>query len=55
MGNTADPSALKTYGPGDFLYIPPRHAHWGGSTAQGPSVIQLHGEGPFQLVLGAPK
>ena len=55
MGNTADPSALKTYGPGDFLYIPPRHAHWGGSAAQGPSVIQLHGEGPFQLVLGAPK
>lgn len=55
MGNTADPSALKTYGPGDFFYIPPRHAHWGGSTAQGPSVIQLHGEGPFQVVLGAPK
>jgi uncharacterized protein (TIGR02246 family) len=55
MGNTADPSALKTYGPGDFLYIPPRHAHFGGSTAQGPSVIQLHGEGPFQVIIGPPK
>lgn len=55
MGNTADWNALKTYGPGDFLYIPPRHAHFGGSAATGPSVIQLHGEGPFLLNLGAPK
>ena len=55
MGNTADWSALKNYAPGDFLYIPPRHAHFGGSAAQGPSVIQLHGEGPFQVMLGAPK
>ena len=55
MGNTADWSALKTYGPGDFLYIPPKHAHFGGSASSGPSVIQLHGEGPFLLMLGAPK
>jgi uncharacterized protein (TIGR02246 family) len=54
MGNTADWSALKTYGPGDFLYIPPRHAHFGG-TGQMATVIQLHGEGPFQVMLGAPK
>ncbi len=54
-GNTADWSALKTYAPGDYIYIPPRHAHFGGSAAQAASVIQLHGEGPFQLVLGAPK
>jgi uncharacterized protein (TIGR02246 family) len=54
-GNTADWNALKTYAPGDFIYIPPRHAHFGGSAASGASVIQLHGEGPFQLVLGAPK
>jgi len=53
MGNTADANALRTYGPGDFLYIPPRHAHFGG--AQGLTVIQLHGEGPFQVILGAPK
>lgn len=55
MGNTADWSALKTYGPGDFIYIPPKHAHFGGSAAQGPSVIQLHGVGPFVVNLGAPK
>jgi quercetin dioxygenase-like cupin family protein len=55
MGNIADWNALKSYGPGDFLYIPPKHAHFGGSAAQGPSVIQLHGEGPFQVILGAPK
>jgi uncharacterized protein (TIGR02246 family) len=54
-GNTADWNALKTYAPGDFIYIPPRHAHFGGSAASGASVIQLHGEGPFQLVLGPPK
>lgn len=55
MGNTTDWNALKTYAPGDFIYIPPRHAHFGGSGAQGTTVIQLHGEGPFQLILGAPK
>ena len=55
MGNTADWSTLKTYAPGDFIYIPPRHAHFGGSAAQGSSVIQLHGEGPFLLMLGPPK
>ncbi|MFL5594657.1 MAG: DUF4440 domain-containing protein, partial [Gemmatimonadaceae bacterium] len=31
MGNTADANALKTYAPGDFIYVPPRHAHFGGS------------------------
>lgn len=55
MGNTANWSALKDYGPGDYIYIPPRHAHFGGSAATGPSVIQLHGQGPFQVIVGAPK
>jgi uncharacterized protein (TIGR02246 family) len=55
MGNTADWSQLKTYGPGDFLFIPPKHAHFGGSAASGPSVIQLHGIGPFLVNVGAPK
>jgi uncharacterized protein (TIGR02246 family) len=55
MGNSADWSTAKTYSPGDFLYIPPRHPHFGGSAAGGASVIQLHGQGPFQVVLGAPK
>ena len=55
MGNTPDLNALKTYAPGDFIYIPPKHAHFGGSDTSGPSVVQLHGEGPFQTILGAPK
>ena len=55
MGNTANESVIKSYGPGDFLYIPARHAHFGGSTAQEASVIQLHGDGPFQVIVGAPK
>jgi len=54
MGNTANWNALKNYGPGDYIYIPPRHAHFGGSPASGPSVIQLHGQGPFQVIVGAP-
>jgi uncharacterized protein (TIGR02246 family) len=53
MGNTANASAIRTYGPGDFLYIPARHAHFGGAT--GTTVIQLHGTGPFEIKLGAPQ
>jgi uncharacterized protein (TIGR02246 family) len=55
MGNTANWGALKNYAPGDYLYIPPRHAHFGGSPASGASVIQLHGQGPFDVIVGAPK
>jgi uncharacterized protein (TIGR02246 family) len=54
MGNTANWGALKNYAPGDYIYIPPRHAHFGGSPSTGPSVIQLHGQGPFQVIVGAP-
>ena len=50
MGNTANWNATHSHSPGDFLYIPAGHAHYGG--ARGPTVIQLHGEGPFQIVLG---
>jgi uncharacterized protein (TIGR02246 family) len=53
MGNTADYGAVKTYAPGDFIYIPAEHAHFGG--AQGVTVVQLHGDGPFAIKLGAPK
>jgi uncharacterized protein (TIGR02246 family) len=52
MGNTLDASALKNYSAGDYLYIPPRHAHFGGSPSG--AVIQLHGIGPFQVIVGAP-
>jgi ketosteroid isomerase-like protein/quercetin dioxygenase-like cupin family protein len=53
MGNTADWSALRSYAPGDFLYLPAQHAHFGG--AQGVTVVQLHGEGPFEIKLGPGK
>ncbi|MDQ6691084.1 MAG: hypothetical protein M3Z18_11300 [Gemmatimonadota bacterium] len=39
--------------PGDFIYVPARHPHYGGARQE--TVIQLHGEGPFQLFLGSPK
>jgi uncharacterized protein (TIGR02246 family) len=53
MGNTADWSTLRNYAPGDFLYLPAEHAHYGG--AQGVTVVQLHGEGPFEIKLGPGK
>lgn len=53
MGNTVDWNAVRAHAPGDFLYVPPAHAHYGG--ARGVTVVQLHGEGPFQIVLGPGK
>lgn len=53
MGNTFDASALHSYGVGDYVYMPPRQPHFG--QARGVTVVQLHGRGPFQLNLGAPK
>ena len=52
MGGKVDDKTLRTYGPGDFLYLPARSAHFGG--AKGLTVIQLHGIGPFTINLGTP-
>ncbi len=52
-GNTADWSQVKTYGPGDYIFAPARHAHFGG--AQTETVVELHGIGPFAINLGVPK
>jgi uncharacterized protein (TIGR02246 family) len=41
----------RAYAPGDFLYIPPRHSHYG--FIRGETILQLHGNGPFTVVLGA--
>lgn len=49
MGERPDASKLKAYGPGDYLHIPAKHPHFGG--AQGYTVIQLHGQGPFAINL----
>ena len=50
MGNTADESKLKSYGPGDFIYAPARMSHFGG--AKTATEIQLNGNGPFAINLG---
>ncbi len=50
MGGTANPAIVKNYNPGDFIFIPARMSHFGG--AIGPTVIQLHGTGPFAINLG---
>lgn len=52
MGDTRDASKLREYGPGDYLFIPAKHPHFGG--VQGATVIQLHGTGPFELKLSQP-
>lgn len=49
MGKKADESQLQSYAAGDFLYIPPEDPHFGG--AKGETVIQLHGVGPFEVLL----
>ncbi len=49
MGDTVDESQLVSYGPGDFMNLPAEHPHYGG--AKGFTVIQLHGDGPFEILL----
>lgn len=49
MGEEEDESSLDDYGPGDFINIPAEHPHFGG--ASGETVIQLHGMGPFEILL----
>jgi quercetin dioxygenase-like cupin family protein len=49
MGERLQESSLKSYGVGDYLYVPPKHPHYGG--ARGYTVIQLHGLGPFAINL----
>lgn len=51
MEGTGGQSDMRTYAPGDYLYIPAHMAHAGG--AKGVTVIQLHGMGPFAINLGS--
>ena len=52
MGDKAEGGTTTGYQVGSFLNIPARMAHFGG--ARGATVIQLHGEAPFKIVLSAP-
>jgi len=48
-----DESAAQTkYAPGDYLFIPPTMPHSGGADVE--TVIQLHGVGPFEIILANP-
>ena len=53
MGNAFDASPLHTYGPGDFVYLPPQQSHFG--QAHGVTIVQINGRGPFVINPGAPK
>lgn len=49
MGEAFDESELVSYGPGDYLFIEAENPHFGG--AEGRTVIQLHGVGPFDIMV----
>lgn len=47
MGEEFDDGALKTYRPGDYLFIAAENAHFG--AVKGRTILQLHGTGPFEI------
>lgn len=49
MGEEFDDGELVSYGPGDYLFIAAENPHFGG--AEGRTVIQLHGVGPFDIMV----
>lgn len=49
MGERADESRLQRYLPGDFIFADAKKPHFGG--AKGRTVIQLHGAGPFDIIV----
>ena len=49
MGGKRDDAARKEYGPGDYHLLPGRMPHFG--RVEGPTVVQLHGMGPFEIKL----
>ncbi len=48
MGDTFDEGQMQTLSAGSFGAIPPRMRHY--AMAQGETVLQLHGTGPWRLV-----
>ena len=52
MGDKEGAGTSETYSAGTFIYIPGKEAHYGG--ARGATVVQLHGQAPFKIVLSAP-
>lgn len=48
MGDQWDSKTMKTFKAGDFEAIPAKANHF--AQFKGPTVIQIHGEGPFDLI-----
>ena len=53
MGNSVDMSSTQRFRAGDFAFIPARQPHYGRAT--GTTVLQISGQGPFQLNTGVPR
>jgi quercetin dioxygenase-like cupin family protein len=53
MGTSLETTTQRAFNAGDFVYIPPRQPHF--AQARGATVVQITGNGPFQLNLGVPK
>lgn len=53
MGNSVDMSSTQRFRAGDFAFIPARQPHFGRAT--GTTVLQISGQGPFQLNPGVPR
>lgn len=49
MGEEFDESELEEYGPGDYIFVEAENPHFGG--AEGRTVVQLHGTGPFDIAV----
>jgi len=49
MGKKYDAAALQTYEPGDYLYIAGENPHFG--NVKGDTILQLHGRGPFDIIV----
>ncbi len=52
MGERRDEARLDAFRAGDVLFIPAEHPHFGG--AKGPTLVQLHGIGPFTTTVIEP-
>lgn len=48
MGKKADEAALKDFEAGSFVLMPKKAPHW--AKAQGETIIQIHGLGPFDVI-----
>jgi hypothetical protein len=47
MGETVDKKSMKPFHAGDFGSVPAKQPHY--AIAKTPVVIQIHGEGPFDM------